>query len=204
MLKSVKELKDDSKLLRSENTRLQQHVKALEAKTSLAESDMENLKQYLRRDMLEIHGIPVTSGENTNSLVKKVVNLIEPDLELADQDISTSHRLPAAEGYIPPIIVKFTRRDTRNRIYSQKRNLSSKKASDIGFQQQSRIYLNESLTQKGRMLLKKVKEFKINHHYKFLWTRQGKVFLTKNESQSQIASFTSMEEFEAFEAEYIA
>ena len=152
----MKELKDDSKLLRSENTRLQQHVKALEAKTSLAESDMENLKQYLRRDMLEIHGIPVTSGENTNSLVKKVVNLIEPDLsELADQDISTSHRLPAAEGYIPPIIVKFTRRDTRNRIYSQKRNLSSKKASDIGFQQQSIIYLNESLTQKGRMLLKK-------------------------------------------------
>ena len=202
LLKSVKELKDDSKLLRSENTRLQQHVKALEAKTSLAESDMENLKQYLRRDMLEIHGIPVTSGENTNSLVKKVVNLIEPDLELADQEISISHRLPAAEGYIPPIIVKFTRRDTRNRIYSQKRNLSSKKASDIGFQQQSRIYLNESLTQKSRMLLKKVKEFKINHHYKFLWTRQGKVFLKKSESQSQTASFTSMEEFEAFEAEY--
>ena len=75
----MKELKDDRKLLRSENTGLQQHVKALEAKPALAESDMENLKQYLRRDMLEIHGIPVTSGENTNSLAKKVVNLIEPD-----------------------------------------------------------------------------------------------------------------------------
>ena len=84
LLKSVKELKDDSKLLRSENTRLQQHIEALEAKTALAESDVENLKQYLGRDMLEIHGIPVTSGENTNSLVKKVVNLIEHDLELAD------------------------------------------------------------------------------------------------------------------------
>ena len=31
LLKSVKELKDDIKLLRSENTRLQQYVKALEA-----------------------------------------------------------------------------------------------------------------------------------------------------------------------------
>ena len=115
-------------MLRSENTRLQRQVEALEAKTALAESDMENVKQYLRRDMLEIRGIPVTSGENTNSLVKKVVNLIEPDLELADQEISTSHRLPAAEGYIPPIIIKFTRRDTRNRIYSQKRNLSSRES----------------------------------------------------------------------------
>ena len=55
---------------------------------------------------------------------------------------------------------------------------------------------------KGQDAIKKVKEFKINHHYKFLWTRQGKVFLKKNESQSQIASFTSMEEFEAFEADY--
>ena len=81
-------------------------------------------------------------------------------MTLADQKISTSHRLPAAEGYIPPIIVKFTRRDRRNRIYSQKRNLSSKKGSDLGFQQQSRIYLNESLTQKGRMLLKKSKNLK--------------------------------------------
>ena len=134
--------------------------------------------------MLEIHGIPITTGEYTNNIVKKVVSLIEPDFELADQEISISHRLLAAEGYIPPIIVKFTRRDTRNKIYSQKRNLSSKKASDLGYQQQSRIYINESLTQKGRMLLKKVKEFKNNHHYKFLWTRHGKVFLKKNESQS--------------------
>ena len=63
---------------------MQQHLEALEAKTALAESDMENLKQYLRRDLLEIHGIPVTSGENTNSFVKKMVNVIEPDLELAD------------------------------------------------------------------------------------------------------------------------
>ena len=62
--------------------------------------------------------------------------------------------------------------------------------------------LNESLTQKGRMLLKKVKEFKNNHHYKFLWTRHGKVLLKKNESQSQVACFTTMEEFEAFEDDY--
>ena len=63
---------------------MEQHLEGLEAKTVLAESDMENLKQYLRRDLLEIHGIPVTSGENTNSFVKKMVNVIEPDLELAD------------------------------------------------------------------------------------------------------------------------
>ena len=131
----MEELKGVTNLLRSENARLQQRVGSLETKVALVENDMENLKQYLRRDMLEIHGIPVTTGENTNNIVKKVASLIEPDFELADQEISISHRLPAAEGYIPPIIVKFTRRDTRNKIYSQKRNLSSKRASDLGYQQ---------------------------------------------------------------------
>ena len=121
-----------------------------------------------------------------NRPIKRYQLVIVYRLQKAIFHLLSSNLLAATQG------IEFT---------AKKRNLSSKKASDIGFQQQSRIYLNGSLTQKGRMLLKKVKEFKINHHYKFLWTRQGKVFLKTNESQSQIASFTSMDESEAFEAE---
>ena len=42
--------------------------------------------------MLEIHGIPVTTDECTNSLVIKVVSLIDPDLVLTKEDISTSQK----------------------------------------------------------------------------------------------------------------
>ena len=199
LMTSMKEIKAEGDLLRSENARLQQRVGYLEEKVTESESDMENIKQYLRRDMLEIHGIPVTTDECTNSLVIKVVSLIDPDLVLTKEDISTSHRLHAARGYIPPIIVKFIRRDIRNRIYGQKRNLGSKTTSDLGFQQQSRLYINESLTQKGRVLLKTVKEFKKNNHLKFIWTRQGKVFLRKSEmASSQVFSFSTLDEFQAF------
>ena len=86
LLKSVEELKGVTNLLRSENARLQQRVGSLESKVALVENDMEYLRQYLRRDMLEIHGIPVTTGENTNNIVMKVVSLIEPEFELADQE----------------------------------------------------------------------------------------------------------------------
>ena len=122
------------------------------------ESGMENVKQYIRRDMLELHGIPVTRDENPNEIVKSVVNLLDRGHQFHDQDISISHRLPAPEGKIPPIIVKFTR-STRDHIFSLKRQLQSKSTLDLGLPTENRIYLNESLIQRTRELLKEVKTF---------------------------------------------
>ena len=173
----------------------------MEAKIAAAEVDAANLKQYLRRDLLEIHGVPVLEGEDTNGIVKQVTQLLNSDLELNESDISISHRLPANEGSISPIIVKFTRRDKRDRIYSLKRNLSTKSALDFGFRQESRLFINESLTQKCRELLKEVKSFKRNKHFKFVWTKQGKVFLRKDEDpSSRVYAFSTKEGFEEFKA----
>ena len=84
----------------------------IHGQVAACESGMENVKQYIRRDMLELHGIPVTRDENPNEIVKSVVNLLDRGHQFHDQDISISHRLPAPEGKIPPIIVKFTLRNT--------------------------------------------------------------------------------------------
>jgi hypothetical protein len=64
--------------------------------------------------------VPVNIDEDTNRLVKGVVELADPSLKLGDQDISISHCLPASTGFIAPIIAKFTRRDVRDRIISMK------------------------------------------------------------------------------------
>ena len=93
----------------------------IHGQVAACESGMENVKQYIRRDMLELHGIPVTRDENPNEIVKSVVNLLDRGHQFHDQDISISHRLPAPEGKIPPIIFKFTRRNTRT--FSFKRQL---------------------------------------------------------------------------------
>ena len=54
-------------------------------------NDIELLEQYMRRDCLEIRGIPVLTGEDTSQFVKKVWEIIE--VQVQDQDISISHRL---------------------------------------------------------------------------------------------------------------
>ena len=65
--------------------------------------------------------------------------------------------MPAPEGKIPPIIVKFTRRNTRDHIFSLKRQLQGKSTLDLGFPTENRIYLNESVTQRTREVRKEVK-----------------------------------------------
>ena len=199
-LNSVNELKIANSVLRDQNAKLRERVVTLEAKFAAAEVDAENLKQYLQRDLLEIHGVPVLEGKDTNGIVKQVTQLLNSDLELNKSD---SHRLPANAGSIPPIIVKFTRRDKQDRIYSLKRNLSTKSALELGFRQESRLFINESLTQKCRELLKEVKSFKRNKHFMFVWTKQGKVFLRKDEDpSSRVYAFSTKEGFEESKADF--
>ena len=71
-------------------------------------------------------------------------------VQLKEEDISTSHPLPTfKEGALPKIIVKFTRRDTKNSFYTNRRKLIDKKASDLsdlGITAESKVYISESLT----------------------------------------------------------
>ncbi|CAB4000519.1 polycystic kidney disease 1-like 2-like [Paramuricea clavata] len=59
---------------------------------------------------------------------------------------------------------------------------------DLGFSTSNRIYIDESLTPQSRAIFGEVKKFRNQQHFKFIWTRNGKVFLKKDESQQSIAS----------------
>ena len=75
--------------------------------------------------MVKIHGVPSSKGEITNEITMNVAQLVDSEHALQDDDISISHRLrPSREGTIPPIIVKFCRRYTRDRIWNARRSLA--------------------------------------------------------------------------------
>ena len=59
-------------------------------------SSIDEQAQYTRRECLEIRGVPVTTGEDTNEIVKKIGALIEVDIN--DTDISISHRIPLSNN----------------------------------------------------------------------------------------------------------
>ena len=161
------------------------------------EDGQEDLKLYSRRDCLEFHGIPESMlSENTDEIVQQICNLIEVNLQ--PSDISVSHRLPA-RGNIRPIIAKFTRRNVRDNVYSYRRCLRSFSSSNLGFSQTTNnLYINESLTPKAKELFYKVREFRKSYNFKYVWTRYGKCYLKTNDTDQDIASFTSLMAFEKF------
>jgi hypothetical protein len=56
--------------------------------------DVNEIEQYIRRDCLEIRGVPVLDDEDTGELVRKVI-----DVDIEETDISVSHRLPINRSY---------------------------------------------------------------------------------------------------------
>lgn len=194
LLKKMKKDDEDRKALWTENKTLKLAVQTLEKQHASLELQLRNhltesneKNQYDRRECLEVRGIPqhaTPSEENTNAIIIEVGKLIGVDI--LDNDISVSHRLPQAKSYKgknvgpSPIIVKFTRRSVKERLYGARKNLRNKTSSDLGYSEENKIYLAESLTEKNRELFKECLAEKKNLEFKFIWTNNGRIYLREN------------------------
>lgn len=126
-------------------------------------------------------------------------------LELTEQQISISHRLPPTKNVKDRMIVKFIHRDTRDEFYRRKSRLTGKTAKDLpliaqelGTRNTGKIHINESLTTYRKRLFGRVNAFKRERHFKYIWTINGKILLRETDV-STIYGFTRVEEFEEFE-----
>ena len=69
---------------------------------------IDELEQYSRKNCLNVTGIPETSEESTNQIIKDLCKVI--GVQLDTRDIDTSHRIGKQSGTKPrTIICKFTR-----------------------------------------------------------------------------------------------
>jgi hypothetical protein len=143
------------------------------------------MEQYSRRECLEIKGIPVTKDENTDELVTKVCELM--GLSIKEEDISVSHRLPISNKYKgkrteSTIIVKFVRRNTRERYYRARNVLKDITTRNLGFSSHNKIYINESLTEKNKALFGECMKVKRDLQYSFIWSSNGRIYLRKDQA----------------------
>lgn len=197
ILSSINTLQEENKQLKNENTQLKHDLLYIDNKLRSVEQEQENLRLYSRRDCLEFHGIPVTNEENTDEIIQRVAELLKVDL--LESDISTSHRLPTTKGQ-PIIIAKFTRRTTRDNLYSARSNLRKFSSTSLGYTHNNKLFINESLTALSKQLFWQVRQFKKEHNFKYCWTKYGKVYLRKDDAHAEVISFTSSSDFEKFKA----
>ncbi|CAB3998987.1 Hypothetical predicted protein [Paramuricea clavata] len=197
---SIQNAEKDIKLLYEQTSSNKEFI-------SIYDEQIDEIQQYLRRDCVEITGIPVTSVDDPKILAKELGDLME--VQVDERDISTAHRLPASKKVKDRIIVKFVNRDKRNQFYQRRSRLAGKSVKDLPHianeigssrsNQTGKIYINESLTAYRKKLFGQINSFRKAQDYKFLWTMNGKILLRKNEN-SRVYGFTKESEFESFKS----
>ena len=158
----------------AENKVLKSTVRTLEDRINHMQSELNEREQYSRRECVEIHGVPLPEGgetENTNEIVSKIGELMRLDIE--PEDISVSHRLPV-------IIAKFVRRDVKETFYRARKKLRDLTTKDLGYKVSKNIYINESLTESNKALFKECVKVKKDLGFTYIWTSNGKIFLRKD------------------------
>ena len=91
------------------------------------ECALHETQQYLRRDCLEINGVPISLYANPNQLVKEVGS--HAGLEIDDRHIAVAHRLLDSKNVKNRLIVKFIQRDKKEELYKNRKDLVGKKIS---------------------------------------------------------------------------
>ena len=153
VVKRMADHETSSKAIAAENKVLKSALHTMESRVNHLTSVCNDLEQYSRRECVEVRGIPVTKDEGTNDIVVKVAELM--DIEIEEDDVSISHRLPTSKEYKrnnvePVIIVKFVRIDVKESFYKARSALKRHSTKNLGYRSDNHIYINESLTKKNK------------------------------------------------------
>lgn len=161
--------------LRTENVTLQKEAQHMK-------EDLIRIEKTLNEKKIEIHGIPEYKNEDIYEIVKKIGDSFE--YTIRKENIDEAYRIKDQNKNKKnnPIVVSFLRKIDKEEFLS-KRKKRSLFTNEIGISESKiQIFINEHLNKRMKNLLWQTKTIKIEKKYKFLWIRNGSIFLRKNEN----------------------
>lgn len=151
---------------------------------------LETMEQYLRESNIEVQGVPQHKNENVINIIEKIANVVS--LKLSDADILKCTRVASVnkDGKKPrAIIVKLRSVRCRDEFYSavarfNKSNPGNKlNPSMLGIGGiSSSVYVAEHLSPANKALHAAARAKAKDLSYKFVWVRNGRIFMRKNET----------------------
>lgn len=138
--------------------------------------DVNDLEWQSRKLNLEFHGIPVSENEDLLSKVNDVASKINVP-ELGMTDVVSIHRLPAARDKVPGIIVRFARQSVKDAFLAKKSELNRLKIY---------CFILENLTKRNKVLLTATKDWARNHDYKYVWHKNGRIYIRQKDGERAI------------------
>lgn len=163
-----------------ENLRLRRQVAELEIR-------LDECEQYSHSNTVEILGLPEKKPEDVYTLVEKVCGNL--DVTITRNDIDVCHRLGKRQGADRPagVIVRFDRRETKQILLEKRRIKRNFSTANLGYGGPAEpVYINESLSPGKRKLLAAARAAKREKNYAYLWVRNCKIFMHKNQGDSVV------------------
>ena len=163
------------------------------AQDTLARLQYENnlQDQFSRLNNVEISGVPTKNGENLFTLLQTLCTVV--GFKLTDYDIDTIHRVrtynteQTKPTRYPSIIVRFSQRRRKDQLLAAVRARRGLTTSDIGMLgPATTLYVGDHLTPTNKLLLKRSRELKKEKNYSYLWVRDCKILLRKNDNANII------------------
>lgn len=143
---------------------------------------LQHLGRLERSQDLVITGIPYQRTEDLNQIFRDIARCI--DVERKENHLVHLKRLskhPVRSGSSPPILCQFAHRGSRDEFFRKYLHSRSLKLHHAGFQGNGRIYINESLTQLTRTILKFAIELRSKGRLHRVCTKNGIVSVVFHE-----------------------
>ena len=170
---------------------------------SIREDQVDFLEQYSRGNCVRIGPVPESVDENTDEIVKAVAMSVGVDL--TDDAIDRSHRVGKKSGTATrdrPILVRLTSYRHKEALMKARRALKQIGGAKIvpradwpplarisgssATPASRKIFINEDLTRIRAHVAAKARQLKRDQIISDTWTRDGFIFMKKNNSSCKI------------------
>lgn len=177
---------DDIKL---ENQQLKDTVTDLQRR-------VDEQAQYSRLNNIEIQGVPFKEGENVYKILEAIGMVLHCPMD--ELQIDTAHRVQSRNpsNRDGSIVARFFSRRVKDNIIASASRLRRERRLNVGEGHSGtgikvdgisdNIYINEHLSLKNKLLLKSAREACKISNYKYVWAKNGTVFVRKSDGSKII------------------
>ena len=183
MKKEIASVNNKLEHMSRENTELKNLItnnRDLKGKIKEMEVQTYDSVQYVRRNNIEISGIPEIFNDNLEDKVIEICNAF--DVVVKKDEIEACHRLPRKRNSKFPAttIVRFVNRRKVESLIDNKKKVVD--LSPLGFESNSKLFFSENLCPYYRTLFYHCRKLKLLGQVKYAWSRNGTVKIRRDDS----------------------
>lgn len=184
VMKAIKTTMEENTVIKKELMEIKDINNSLQHEINDLNKEVNEIKQNQLNKNLIVFGAPkINENKKLHDTIKLLLaklNINESEIKITDlyQARTTNNKNSA------PIIIKMENLNMKNTIIqlAKAKNIMAK---DIGLASEHKINICEQLTTINQQLLNESRQLRL-HGYKYIWNKNGKIFVRKSENTNII------------------